>query len=182
MNPDEHADVMSETVPDDPEFEAFLHRESKPLIRFLIDKQASGADAHDIAQESQIRLMRYRGQPHGALKVLLYQIAMNILRDSWRKQATRPEQIGIDVYGFDPPTEDPGPDQRAIHQQDLARVREAIFQLPVHCRRIFLLNRIEGMSYSQIARASGVSVKAIEKQMSKALSLLRKTLTANQTA
>nr|WP_255699056.1 RNA polymerase sigma factor [Luteimonas sp. Y-2-2-4F] len=135
-------------------------------------------DAQDIAQESQIRLMRYRGQPHGALKVLLYRIALNLARDLWRQRAANRDRASSDPSDgmFEVPTPDPGPDQRAMQQQELVRIRNAIARLPDHCRRIYLLNRIEGLSYSQIARHANVSVKAVEKQISKALALLRQQL------
>jgi RNA polymerase sigma-70 factor (ECF subfamily) len=38
------------------------------------------------------------------------------------------------------------------------------------------LNRIEGMSYTEIAEHCGISVKAVEKHISKALRLLRERL------
>jgi RNA polymerase sigma-70 factor (ECF subfamily) len=38
------------------------------------------------------------------------------------------------------------------------------------------MNRIDEMTYSQIAESLGVSLKAIEKQMSKALAILRKEM------
>ena len=38
-------------------------------------------------------------------------------------------------------------------------------------REVFLLNRIEKMTYAQIADSLGLSVKAIEKRMQKALEI-----------
>ena len=42
--------------------------------------------------------------------------------------------------------------------------------------QIYLLNRIEGMSYTEIADHCDISVKAVEKHISKALKLLRERL------
>ena len=41
---------------------------------------------------------------------------------------------------------------------------------------IFELNRIEGLKYAQIAEKMQISVKTVEAQMSKALSILREQL------
>ncbi len=49
----------------------------------------------------------------------------------------------------------------------------AINSLPEKCRQIFELNRMEGLKYAEIAEKLGISVKTVEAQMSKALSVLR---------
>ncbi|MFW5831995.1 MAG: sigma factor-like helix-turn-helix DNA-binding protein [Prolixibacteraceae bacterium] len=41
---------------------------------------------------------------------------------------------------------------------------------------MYLMNRIDDMTYAEIADSLNVGVKAIEKQMSKALAILRKEL------
>ncbi len=56
------------------------------------------------------------------------------------------------------------------------RIKNAVDNLPEKCRKIFILNRFEEKKYSEIAEIHGVSVKAIEAQMSKALKLLREQL------
>ncbi len=56
------------------------------------------------------------------------------------------------------------------------RIKKAVDSLPEKCREIFILNRFKEKKYSEIAEIQGVSVKAIEAQMSKALKLLREQL------
>lgn len=48
--------------------------------------------------------------------------------------------------------------------------------LPEKCRMVFELSRMEGLKYEQIAQKMGISVKTVEAQMSKALSILREHL------
>lgn len=45
--------------------------------------------------------------------------------------------------------------------------------LPEQCRRVFLLSRKSGLKNREIADQLGISVKAVEKHISKALALLR---------
>lgn len=56
------------------------------------------------------------------------------------------------------------------------RIELAIQSLPEKCRRVFELNRMEGLKYAQIAEKMGISIKTVEAQMSKALSVLREHL------
>ena len=58
--------------------------------------------------------------------------------------------------------------------EELSKAIDAgIESLPEKCREIFELNRIDGLKYAQIAEKLGISIKTVEGQMSKALSVLR---------
>ena len=54
------------------------------------------------------------------------------------------------------------------------RLEKALAALPEKSRTVFLLNRVEGMKYKDIALLLGISVKAVEKRMHKALVEMRK--------
>lgn len=159
-------------------FERFLGEQRPMLISFLRGRGISLDDAQDIAQESLYKLTRYRDLPVEALKPLLYRIALNALHDSRRRQSGMPQTSLSDMglQAHDIQDEMPRPEQWAENREELARVRAAISLLPERCREVYLLNRIEGMSYSQISEHCGISVKAVEKHIGKALSSLRKSL------
>src|SRR5690606_33002891 len=55
-------------------------------------------------------------------------------------------------------------------------IHHQVEALPEKTKRIFLLNREGGLSYKEIARALGVSVKTVEYHMSKARSSLARCL------
>jgi RNA polymerase sigma-70 factor, ECF subfamily len=55
-------------------------------------------------------------------------------------------------------------------------IETAIHSLPEKCRQIFEMNRVEGLKYAEIADKLGLSIKTVEAQMSKALSVLRERL------
>ena len=57
-----------------------------------------------------------------------------------------------------------------------ARLQEVIASLPDGGREVFLMNRLEDLTYQEIADRLGLSVKAIEKRMSKVLQILRDQL------
>jgi RNA polymerase sigma-70 factor (ECF subfamily) len=57
-----------------------------------------------------------------------------------------------------------------------AALRRAVDALPERCRLIFTMNREQDLSYSEIARVLGLSLKTVETQMGRALRLLRERL------
>ena len=56
------------------------------------------------------------------------------------------------------------------------KLDNALDSLPENQRTTFLLNRIDGKKYAEIAEVEGVSVKAIEKRMHLALKALREQI------
>ncbi|GHB87042.1 DNA-directed RNA polymerase sigma-70 factor [Persicitalea jodogahamensis] len=62
------------------------------------------------------------------------------------------------------------------YEEVAARVEQLVEELPPQCRRVFLLNRFEGMKYREVADELGVSIKTVETHMSKALVAMREGL------
>lgn len=60
------------------------------------------------------------------------------------------------------------------------RIRAGIDTLPEKCRQAFMMNHYGSLSYKAIAYEMGISVKTVEKHISKALQLLRKELSEEQ--
>ncbi|WP_460636435.1 sigma-70 family RNA polymerase sigma factor [Larkinella harenae] len=59
-----------------------------------------------------------------------------------------------------------------LHQ----KIEEAIQGLSPQCKRAFLLSRVDGKKYPEIAQEMQISGSAVEKLMSRALSQLRQEL------
>ncbi|WP_206859599.1 RNA polymerase sigma factor [Lysobacter changpingensis] len=158
-------------------FDRFL-REHRPMLVAWLSRRIGEDDAQDVAQEALVRLMRYREQPVEQLRPLMYRIAINVIHDRGRRDSTRQvfAHVSLDQDFVGLPSLEPSHETRIGHEQELALVRATILQLPDRCRQVYLLNRIEGLSYSQIAQHCGISVKAVEKHIGKALSLLRSKL------
>jgi RNA polymerase sigma-70 factor (ECF subfamily) len=67
-------------------------------------------------------------------------------------------------------------DDDARGQEVAAAVHVAIAKLPDRCREIFTMSRDGGLTYAEIARALGISIKTVETQMGRALKALRLAL------
>ncbi|UJH67370.1 RNA polymerase sigma factor [Allomuricauda sp. SCSIO 65647] len=68
------------------------------------------------------------------------------------------------------------PEFQLEEKEFLERLQNAIANLPEGQREVFLLNRMDQMTYKEIAEFLGVSQKAVEKRMHKALVKLRKVV------
>jgi len=67
-------------------------------------------------------------------------------------------------------------DQDHSFNEISAHLERAINTLPVRTRAIFLLIRREEMSYKEVSDSMNISLKAVEKEMMKALKLLREMM------
>ena len=61
----------------------------------------------------------------------------------------------------------------------LARIEAAMMTLKPLTREIFLACRLDGYSYAEIAQRTGLSVRGVEKQMSRAIKKLGRHLRAD---
>lgn len=162
-------------------FEAFLRDEREALLKFLRTRLPTDEDAQDAVQESLIRMIRYRdSEPPEAWKRLLYRISVNVANDQHRhaRRCHATGHVTVDGALDAASSDDPAHDEQLSQQEELAAVVEVILTLPPRCQEIFLLNRVEGMTYVQVADTCGISLKAVEKHMTRALAALRAQLGA----
>lgn len=57
----------------------------------------------------------------------------------------------------------------AIDTELLARLETALETLPRFTREVFLAHRVDDLSYAEIAKATGTSVKRVQREMARAL-------------
>jgi len=98
----------------------------------------------------------------------LYRICVNLLRDRSRAQLTR--RSHEQRHAEAPECHDPV--AQLEHRDTLRRLEAAMLRLKPETREIFLAKRLDGMTYSEIAERTGLSVKGVEKHMSKAIAAI----------
>jgi RNA polymerase sigma-70 factor (ECF subfamily) len=67
-------------------------------------------------------------------------------------------------------------DNSSTYEELETRLEEALDSMPVESRESFLMSRVEGKRYFEIAEKMNISVKTVEKKMSQALEILREAL------
>lgn len=154
--------------------DAFVRAEQRDLLNFLRRRTANEEDAQDAVQESLTRWLRYSDtEPREVWKPLLYRIATNIALDLGRGATRRHTAQHVSLDDYEIPSQAPSQEEAASRAQDLTRIRAAILELPPKCRQVYLLS-LEGWKQSQIAAHCGISVKMVEKHVTKALAAIRR--------
>lgn len=141
------------------------------LVRYIRSRVDSKVDADDIIQETLARLMRYRADPGVQdVRLMLFRIANNLLTDYYRRNERQHagDHVALDLAGPLHAPDKPHVD-RVAHEQALDRLMRAIERLPPKCRLAFTLSRFDAIPHKEIARRMGVSVKAVEKHLARAM-------------
>src|SRR4051812_4371051 len=136
-------------------------------------------DAEDMVQDTFVRLYRAlpRYEERQRFESWLFQILGNCCRTANTVHVRERERSVEDESALDrvPSTDDPS---RAAEQEWSASVRRALSELPEYNREIFLLHHIEGFSYEEIERMTGVKQSALKMRVKRASDYLRARLAA----
>jgi len=160
-------------------FAVLVRRYERPLYAYARRMLGSAEEAEDAFQETFLRvhlhLDRFRdGAP---FRPWLYQIATNVCRDRRRWWRRRP-QVSLDApvgdaagatYADAMAGSEAGPDARACEAELAARLEEALADLPLKQRAVFLMARYDGMSYEEIGKALGIPVGTVKSRMNTAV-------------
>lgn len=126
--------------------------------------------AEDLVQDVFMKLWEKKDTiKDETLKPLLFKIARNLFFNTHKKKVLDLRFINSYISQ----TENESPEYLLEMKEFDVQLQKSISDLPDHCRTIFLMSRIDEMKYSEIADSLNISVKAVEKQVSKALKLLR---------
>lgn len=143
------------------------------LQRLLASRGRSSADIDDLMQEAFLRLQTYcRDRPVHNTEAFLVRTVLNLSAEQGRR--SRAGQITSDeteLLSVLDPT--PLPDEVYAEQQRLLKVKAALERLSARSRQVFLMHRLDGMTYAQISEDLGISVSMVEKHIARASFFLR---------
>ncbi|WP_175652096.1 RNA polymerase sigma factor [Pseudomonas sp. Marseille-P9899] len=135
------------------------------------------ATAADLVQELFLRFWRRPQVEVESLDSYLMRCAGNIAIDHLRSEGAR-ERINDNLPEPIQQTLESEPQAALEADSDLRRIEAALRELPERTRHIFLLNRIHGRTYSEIAKVMQVSQSAVEKHMMRALEACKASVAA----
>ncbi|MDR2389290.1 MAG: RNA polymerase sigma-70 factor [Tannerellaceae bacterium] len=159
-------------------FETLFKHYHEPLVLYAAGITGNGEAAEEIVQELFYTLWKER-EKYGifhAIGPYLYRSVRNRALQYCehravveRHRATPPEQTTTQT-----PQDNP---QEILEYRELENlVNRTLRKLPERRRKIFLMHRMEGKKYAEIAATLSLSIKTIEGEMTKALRILRKEI------
>lgn len=153
------------------DLDTLYRTQQQPLLRRLV-RRAGIERAEDLVQQVFLRLA---GSPDLVEQIekpanYLALAAVNAQRDSDRARARRLADCHQALDEAELPDYDPVCQLEA--RDRLTRLEQALSRMKPLTRDIFLARRLDGYSYAEIAEKTGLSVRGVEKQMSRALAQL----------
>jgi RNA polymerase sigma-70 factor (ECF subfamily) len=170
-------------------FAELVARHEKRLWSFVRRFVADSATAEDLLQEVFLRVVRSAAEWQSSAKfsTWLYTIARNLCTDNARRAAFRRAESLDQTPG--PGRDDSGPhrldkipghegnaEKAAMNREIAVRVDQAVAELPVEQREVFLMREVMDMSFAEIAAATKASEPTVKSRMRYALERLRDAL------
>ena len=161
-------------------FESLMGSLESLVWRVCWHYTGSREDASDCAQETMIRI--WRGLPSFrsgcVFETWVYRVAANCCLDFLRrrkKEAGTPLEPLME-QGFDPPDPSPGTEAQVLRNEEYARLRQAVADLPEEQRDALVLTQLEGKSYADVSEMLGVTEGTVKSRVNRARTRLKSIL------
>ena len=166
--------------------EAHTHLEMSTLIRdhghdlqqFLTRRLGCTETAKDLVQDTFLRLLQNRsGEVLTNPRAFLFRIATNLVIDHHRRRQYR-ETVTLDDPERPIDQADPAPSIETVvwSKQQVARLKQAIEELPPKCGQVFVLIKFHHLSHAEVAVKLIISQSTVVKHMVKAVDFCRSRL------
>jgi len=155
------------------EFDTLYRAEVNGLIRFFRRRLRSRDEAEDLAHDTLTQFLRASPatqiqKPGGYLK----RIAVNLLINRSKRAETHITDYSVAIAEApdDPSTIDQHRD--LVGREDLEHYTKVLQQLHPRTLEIFLLSRVDGYTYKEIAAQLGITLRSVKRRMLEAIAFI----------
>jgi RNA polymerase sigma-70 factor (ECF subfamily) len=153
-------------------FNSIFKSNSKTVFNYIYYKFGNEEKAYDAVQEAFVKLWENCAKvPPQKAKSFVYTVANNLYLN-----VLKAEKVRMKYADKSEKTSNESPEFLLEEKEFKEKLDRALNSLPENQRTVFLLNRIDGKKYAEIAEIEGVGIKAIEKRMHLALKTLREQI------
>lgn len=140
-----------------------------PLVRYFMRSVRDRTEVEDLVQEVSLRIVRRgRLEDYEKFAGYVFQTAETVLKDRHRRNVVRlvDRHVPFDVDEHVVPVD--AADRGAEARDELRQTSIVLASMPERTRLVFVLRRLEQMSFAEIGMRLGISVSAAEKHMLRA--------------
>lgn len=150
---------------------AFVKNQSF-LKRFLTRFLSSPQDIEDVVQESYLKALCAE-QKHeiSSPKAFLFRIARNEALKELQKKSRRITDYLDELDVPESATSETIVEDTSISKQRFGLFCESALEMTPRCRKVFLMCKVYGFSYKEIASHLGISVSGVEKHIARGLEI-----------
>jgi RNA polymerase sigma-70 factor (ECF subfamily) len=158
---------------------ATLFREHSAAIAATIYRRTGSRDlAADLTQDTFVRYSSVAEQMRVENpRAFLFRIAKNLLVDYFRRAAVHRDDVTIEQLPAEAASQSaPSVEQEVLAHQEYAQFAAVVRSMPRVCRQVFILRKINDLSYAEIGAQLGMSEAAVEKHVVRGLKYCREKL------
>jgi RNA polymerase sigma-70 factor (ECF subfamily) len=131
-------------------------------------------DAEDVVQEASLRAFRYfRTFSGGDGRAWFLRIVRHTCYD-WRRHHRHPLADAFDEEQHSCRRPQPTPEALLLRTDGTALIGRAMSSLPKRLQRVLVLREVEGLSYQELADATGIPLGTVMSRLSRARTALRR--------
>src|SRR5213594_3974529 len=161
------AEVVARVLGGDREvFGLVIRRYETGLVRFATRMLGSSDAAADAVAESFVRAYRHLAscRDPARLRTWLYRIVANRCKSHLARRSSM--EVRLDDA---PPIADPSDSEAMVERNEqMERVQRALATLPPDKREAFIMKHVEGLSYEEMAQATGDRIPALKMRVHRA--------------
>ena len=158
------------------EYKRVFEEYYNPLCNFAYKYVENSDTAEDVVQEVFVQMWQKRKEIKltGNVKSYLFQSTRNKAIEYIRRNKLQAAYVEEERLKAETTYEIDNDSENYIIKEQLFK---SIRQLPPKCQKIFVLSKMNGLTYNEIAEELNLSVKTVENQIGRGLKLLRERLT-----
>ncbi len=145
------------------------------LCSYIYKMSGNKHQAEDIVQNVMLKIWKNREKLNisTSIKSYLYKACYNELIDTFRQNKKELNYIELiqkstlDLFAEE---------ENDVMNQRLTKVKNEIEKLPKKCKEAFILNKIKGLKYKEVALSLDISVKTVEIHISKGMTRIKQAL------
>ncbi|OUS70985.1 hypothetical protein B5G52_12325 [Pseudoalteromonas sp. A601] len=134
--------------------------------RFITHRNSNVSNTEDLVQETMVKaLSRKKTTEIENINAYINQVAKSVICDNWERTK---EQEALECNDL-LVSNNENPELIAINQQKIIQLHSVLDSLPELRRKVFILRRVEGLSYDEISEQLEISQDAIKKHITRAM-------------